>query len=192
MLEDAYRGERATPAIQRVIGQKTRCLLDDRDETFPYPLHHLLDRLVGQQSVLAYRYIHLLYPFLSVSESRGTDILAFSPLLNQRPGKGVLRSSAVRSLVCEARHRSRRCSRRNVDGSGKGPKRYRRQGQGGPLRGLDSARRLLHRYGRRLDQVRLRGIPAAGAHADQVHARRATAARILAAARVGDRSRAPW
>src|SRR4028119_273790 len=60
MLEDADRGESATPAIQRVIGQKPRCLFDDRDETFPYSLHHLLDRLVGQQSVLAYHYIHLL------------------------------------------------------------------------------------------------------------------------------------
>ena len=79
MLEDVYRGERTTPAIQRVTSQEAWCILDDGDETFPYPLHHLFDRLVGQQTVLAYRYIHLLYPFLSGSGGRGTDVLAFSP-----------------------------------------------------------------------------------------------------------------
>jgi hypothetical protein len=85
MLEDAYRGERTTPAIQRVIGQKAWRLFDDRDETFPYSLHHLLDRLVGQQTVLPYRYVQLLCPFPSVSEGQDANILAFSSLLNQRP-----------------------------------------------------------------------------------------------------------
>jgi hypothetical protein len=84
-----------------------------------------------------------------------------------------------------------RCSRRDVDGSGNEPKRYQREGQGGHCRGLDAARRLLRRYGRRLGQVRLGGVPAAGAYADQVHARRATAARILAAASTGYRARPP-
>jgi hypothetical protein len=83
MLEDAYRGERATPAIQYVIGQKSRCIFDYRDEAFPYSLEHILDRLVGQQTVLPYRYIHPLCPFLSVSEGRGADTLAFFfPVIN--------------------------------------------------------------------------------------------------------------
>src|SRR5215208_1316508 len=77
MLEDAYRGERATTAIQCVIGQKPRCIFDYRDEAFPNALEHILDRLVGQQTVQPYRYIHPLCPFLSVSEGRGADILAF-------------------------------------------------------------------------------------------------------------------
>src|SRR5687767_11810116 len=81
MLEDAYRGERATPAIQCVIGQKPRCILDDRDEAFPYSLEHLIDRLVGQQTVPPYRYIHPLCSFVLVSEGRGADILALFLLL---------------------------------------------------------------------------------------------------------------
>src|ERR671910_1356551 len=91
MLEDAYRGERATPAIQHVIGQKPRCIFDYRDEAFPYSLEHILDRLVGQQTVLPYRYIHPLCPFLSVYEGQGADILAFFPLSTQRPNNQVLR-----------------------------------------------------------------------------------------------------
>src|SRR4028118_2031470 len=100
MLEDAYRGERATPAIQRVIGQKPWCLFDDRDETFPYPLHHLLDRLVGQQSVLAYRYIHLLTlclcPLLLAPESMPHNEawrIFEEGLFTVRPRRGVLGSS---------------------------------------------------------------------------------------------------
>ena len=81
ILADAYRGERAIPAIQCVIGQKPRCIFDDRDEAFPYSLEHLIDRLVGQQTVLPYRYVHLLCPFLSVSQGRSTDTLAL-PLLS--------------------------------------------------------------------------------------------------------------
>ena len=81
MLEYAYRGERAASTIQYVIGQKPWCILDYRDEAFPYSLQHILDWLVGQQTVLPYRYIHSLCPFLSVSEGRGADILAFFPLL---------------------------------------------------------------------------------------------------------------
>ena len=104
---------------------------------------------------------------------------------------GVPRSSAVRSPLCEALHRSRRCFRLSVDGSGNGTKRHQREGQGGPCRSLDTARRLLRRYGRRLGQVRLGGISAAGPYADQVHACRATASHILAAASMGYRARSP-
>ena len=76
MLEDACRGERTTPAIQRVISQEAWRILDDGDETFPYPLHNLLGRPIGQQTVLPYRYVHLLCPFTSVSEGRDANILA--------------------------------------------------------------------------------------------------------------------
>jgi hypothetical protein len=92
MLEDAYRSERATPAIQYVIGQEPRCILDYRDETFPYSLEHILDRLVGQQTVLPYRYIHPLCSFLSVAEGRGADILALFPILANVLVGGVLGS----------------------------------------------------------------------------------------------------
>src|SRR5215217_5812897 len=74
MLEDAYRGERAMPAIQCVIGQKPRCIFDYRDEAFPYSLEHTLDRLVGQQTVLPYRYIHPLCPFLFQFPRAGVPI----------------------------------------------------------------------------------------------------------------------
>ena len=68
MLEDAYRGECAILAIQCVLGQKPRCIFDDRDEAFPYSLEHLLERLVGQQTVAPYGYIHPLGSFLLDSE----------------------------------------------------------------------------------------------------------------------------
>src|ERR687894_1772239 len=74
MLEDAHRGERAAPAIQRVIGQKSWCPFDDGDETFPYPLHHLLDRLVGQQSVSPYRHVHPLCPFPSPTRLEFSEV----------------------------------------------------------------------------------------------------------------------
>jgi hypothetical protein len=60
---------------------KTPVHFDDRDEAFPYSLENLLDRLVGQQTVPPYRYIHPLCPFLSVYEGRGADILALYLLL---------------------------------------------------------------------------------------------------------------
>jgi len=40
--------------------------------------------------------IYPLCPFLSVSEGRGADTLAFFPLLTQRPSSQVLRTSPVK------------------------------------------------------------------------------------------------
>jgi hypothetical protein len=56
-------------------------MFDDREEAFPYSLEHLIDRLVGQQTVPPYRYIHPLCSFVLVSEGRGADILALFLLL---------------------------------------------------------------------------------------------------------------
>src|ERR671920_1494966 len=66
VLKDTYRSERATPAIQRVIGQESWLISHDRDEAFPYSLQHLLDRLARQQAVAPYRYVHPLCSFPSL------------------------------------------------------------------------------------------------------------------------------
>src|SRR3712207_1148115 len=114
MLEDAYRGERATPAVQCEIGQEPRCFFDYGDEAFPYPLEHVLDRFVGQQTVPPYRYIHPLCPFLSVLPCCHSVKLRAIPrktAVHQRHRRGMLRKSNPGCCIASFPTLRKRCAR---------------------------------------------------------------------------------